>query len=170
MEINFTLTADDYQEFRRAYYQRLAGFWHRHQFAIFVSFGVIVILGGLNWTYVQHRGVLYGSFCDACGVFLILAGFWSRKWRWRRWFAQNRDAYENIFARFDEDGTTVRNKVQETRTKWEYYKGHEETENLILLAMPGSSYLILPKRAFGESDLGLFREMLKKKWKAGSSF
>lgn len=161
MEINFTLTADDYQEFMHAWYQRLAGFWLRHQLAIFVSFGVICVLGGLNWTYLQHRGALYGAFCGACGVFLVLLGFWSCRWKWRRWFARNRGDYQNISARFDAEGTTVRSKAQETRTKWEYYQGYEETENLILLAMPGGTYLILPKRAFADSDLGLFREMLQ---------
>ncbi|HET7214849.1 MAG TPA: YcxB family protein [Terriglobia bacterium] len=164
MEINFTLTADDYQEFMRAYYQHLAGFWQRHQLAVFVSFGVICILGGLNWTYVEHRGALYGSFCDACGLFLVLFGFWSCRWKWRRWFAQNSDAYQNIFARFDEDGTTVRRRAQETKTQWEYYKGYEETENLILIAMPGGTYLIVPKRAFGGSDLGSFRQLLQNRF------
>ena len=164
MHIHFSVTAEDYQEFRRAYFARLASFWQRHHLLIFVSFGIIVILAALNWIWVLHRDRYYGFVCLACGLSLVWLGLWRRFWSWRRWFTRNAHDYENIEAEPGEEHMITRTKSEETKSTWDRYKGFAETENLILLCISRESYLILPKRAFEPADLGAFRELLQKKF------
>jgi YcxB-like protein len=163
MQVHFSLTEDDYREFQQAYFARLAGFWDRNHVKIFVTFGALVIVAGLNWIYYLHRGRFYGFTCVVLGLALIWLGAWGRFWKWRRWFSKNRRWFQDIEGEISAEGLMLRTKTEETRTKWEHYSGFVETENLILLQTPLSPYVIVPKRALAPSELVSFQELLRNK-------
>ena len=165
MQILCSLTADDYREFQHVYFDRLAGFWQRNLFRIFVSSGVIVIIAGLNWIFYLHRSRAYGTLCILCGLYLVWWGAWVRFWKWQRWFRKNSQLYSNLHYDFSEDGILSRTTTEETKAKWEHYPKYSETPNLVLLVDERDFCLIFPKRAFTPAGLDAFQDFLKRKVK-----
>lgn len=80
MHIRFTVTADDYDEFRRIYRAKLGGFLFRHAGKIEL-FGLVVFLAGLNWIFFVHHDVnwifyvhhdrYYGFVVAILGLYVI---------------------------------------------------------------------------------------------------
>jgi YcxB-like protein len=163
MRIFFSLTAADHQEFRRAYFSSLAGFWTRHHFKIFVAFGMVVIAAGLNWLFNVHREPYYGWACVVAGLYLVGRAVWLRFAAGRRWFSRNRHAFENVEVEIGESEVTARTGTETSATRWEGYRSYAETEGLLVLSMFSGSFLVLPKRAFSPADLDSFRALLAAK-------
>jgi YcxB-like protein len=166
MQIHCSLMEDDYQEFQRAYLEHFAGFWQRNLFKIFVPFGVIVIVAGLNWIFYLHRNTAYGVLCILCGLYLVWRAAWLRFWKWQRWFRKNAHLYANLQYEISEDDLLTRTATEETKAQWGNYPKYTESKNLILLMDGRGSYLVFPKRAFNPTDLNSFLELLKRKVKA----
>lgn len=175
MHIRFTVTADDYDEFRRIYHAKLGGFLFRHAGKIEL-FGLVVFLAGLNWIFFVHHDVnwifyvhhdrYYGFIVAILGLYIIGRGEWLRPWSWKRSFARNARSLENIEMQIDETGTLVHSRMQETASKWEHYSGFAETERLILLGdRQKSSYIIVPKHAIDPAELASLRDLLRRKRK-----
>jgi YcxB-like protein len=159
MRIHYSLTAEDYREYQQMYLTRIAGFWQRNHFRIFVTFGVITFVAGLNWIFFEHRENYPGFVAIAGGLYLIFAGIWGRL-QWRHWFRKNKHLYQDLEGDIAEEDLTVRSKTEETRAKWEHYSCFVESSNLIILLDPQGSWLILPKRAFAACDLESFSQLL----------
>ena len=168
MQIQCSLTAEDYREFQQVYLERFAGFWQRNLFKIFVLFGVIVIVAGLNWIFYLHRNTAYGVLCILCGLYLVWRPAWLRFWKWQRWFRKNAHQYANLQYEISEEYLLSRTPTAETKAYWEHYPKYAETPNLVLLAERSGSYLIFPKRDFSAADLEAFQEILKRKVKASA--
>ena len=166
MAVHFSLTPEDYREYERVYLATFAGFRERHHFKIFISFGALAAIAGLNWIFSLHRNKYYGLLCVVAGIFLVGLGSWSRFWRARRWFSKNRQLYQNIEVRFSGEGLQWRSATAESNTRWAHWRGSAESENLIVVEAPEGSHVILPKRAFAASELDSLRELLRKNLKA----
>jgi YcxB-like protein len=162
MHIRFSLTADDYREYQQTYLARIAGFWDRNHFRIFVTFGIIVFVAGINWIFFEHRENYPGLVSLAGGLYLIFAGAWGRL-KWRRWFRKNRHLYQDLEGEITEENFTVRSNNEETLAKWEHYSGFVESENLIVLRDPQGNGVVVPKRAFAPAELESFLELLSRK-------
>ena len=162
MKISLSLTPEDYHEYQQVYLTRIAGFWQRSHFRIFVVFGTIVFLAGLNWIFFEHRGSYPGWISIAGGLYLMFAGWWGRL-KWRRWFHKNAHLYQDLEGEITEENLTVRSRTEETCAKWEHYSGLVESQNLLVLLDSQGNGLILPKRAFAPVDLESFLQFLHRK-------
>lgn len=151
-KIQYSLTPEDYREYQQAYLRAIAGFWSRNHFRIFVGFGIIVFIAGLNWILNVNREKYPGLVGIAGGLYLIFAGIWGRM-SFRRWFRKNAHMFQGLEGEFTEEGLTVRASKEETHAKWEHYTGFVETRNLLLLRTPEGSCVIVPKRSFAAADL-----------------
>jgi hypothetical protein len=61
---------------------------------------------------------------------------------------------------FDGEGITVEDRRLKARMRWAAISRAVESENLFVLYSGENSYCVLPKRAFGEGQLGEFRRLL----------
>jgi hypothetical protein len=162
IKISLSLSPDDYYEYQQVYLARIAGFWQRNHFRVFVTFGIIVLLAGLNWVFIEHRENYTGLVAIAGGLYLVFSGVWGRL-RWRRWFLKNMHLYQDLEGEITEESLTVRSKTEETRTRWEHYARFIESRNLLVLMDPQENCLIIPKRAFAQADLESFLQVLNRR-------
>ncbi len=160
MKIHYSLTAEDYREYQQAYLTRIAGFWQRNHFSIFLTFGTIVFVTGLNWIFFEHRQGYPGFVSIVGGLYLIFLGVWGRL-NWRGWFRKNAHLYHDLDGEITEDTLTVRSKTEETRTKWDHYSRFVESSHLVIRLDPQENWLVLPKRAFAPADLESFLQLLR---------
>lgn len=159
IKISLSLSPEDYYEYQKMYLTRIAGFWQRNHFRIFVTFGIIVLLAGLNWTYIEHRESYPGLVALAGGLYLVFAGIWGRL-KWRRWFLKNMHLYQDLEGEITEESLTVRSKTEETRARWDHYSRFIESRNLLVLVDPQENSLIIPKRTFAPAELDSFLKLL----------
>lgn len=138
----------------------MAGFWQRNHFKVFVTFGSIVLLAGLNWIFIEHRENYPGLVALAGGLYLVFAGIWGRV-KWRRWFLNHMHLYQDLEGEITDESLTVRSKTEETRAKWEHYSRFVESRNLLVLVDLQENCLIVPKRAFAQIDLESFLQLLR---------
>jgi YcxB-like protein len=162
MKIYFSLTTEDYGEYQQTYLTRIAGFWQRYHFRVFVTFGIIVFVAGLNWIFFEHREDYPGWVSIAGGLYLVFSGAWA-KLKWRRWFSRNAHLYQNLEVEITDGNLMVRSKTEETIAKWEHYSRLVESQNLFVLLDPHGNCLILPKRSFAPADLESFLQILHRK-------
>lgn len=162
MKIHYSLTAEDYREYQELYLARIAGFWQKYHYRIFVAFGVIVFVAGINWIFVERRESYPGWVSILGGLYLVFAGVWGRL-KWRRWFRKNTYLYQDLEGEITDEDLTVRSRTEETRAKWEHYSTFVESRNLLILLDPQGNWLVLPKRAFEPADLEPFLKMLHSK-------
>ncbi len=159
IKIHFSLTAEDYREYQQMYLARIARFWQRYHYSIFVTFGIVVFVAGLNWIFFEHRENYPGWGSIAGGLYLVFAGVWGRL-KWKRWFRKNEHLYQDLEGEITDEDLVVRSKTEETRAKWEHYSTFVETQNLLVLMDPHGNWLVLPKRAFAPADLQSFLKLL----------
>jgi YcxB-like protein len=162
MKIHFSLTTDDYREYQQMYLTRIARFWQRYHYRIFVTFGIITFVAGLNWIFFEHREDYPGWVSIAGGLYLVFAGVWGRI-KWRRWFSRNAHLYQDLEVEITQEDVRVRSKTEETCAKWEHYSTFVESQDLLVLLDPHGNCLILPKRAFAPADLESFLQLLHRK-------
>jgi YcxB-like protein len=165
MKIHFSLTAEDYGEYQQTYLTRIARFWQRYHFRVFVTFGIIVFVAGLNWIFFEHRENYPGWASITGGLYLVFAGVWGRL-KWRRWFRQNAHLYQNLEVEITDEDLTVRRATEKTCAKWGHYSRFVESQSLLILLDSHGNCLILPKRAFTPADLKSFLELLHTKLKS----
>lgn len=162
MKIHYSLTPQDYREYQELYLTRIARFWERYHYRIFVTFGVIVFIAGLNWIFFEHRRGYPGWVSILGGLYLVFAGVW-RRLKWRRWFGKHAHLYQDLEGEITEEGLSLRSRTEETRAKWEHYSTVVESQNLLILLDPQGNWLVLPKRAFAPEDLRSFLKLLRGK-------
>lgn len=160
MKICYSLTPEDYREYQELYLTRMARFWEKYHYRIFVTFGIIVLLAGLNWIFVEHRESYPGWVAILGGLYLLFAGVWGRL-KWRRWFGKHAHLYQDLEGEITEEGLSVRSRTEETRAKWEHYSTFVESQNLLVLLDPQENWLVLPKRAFAPEDLRSCLKLLR---------
>ncbi len=161
-KIQYSLTAEDYREYQKAYLASMAEFWGRNHFRISVGFGSIVFIAGLNWVFNVHREKYPGLVAIAGGLYLIFVGIWGRV-SFRRRFRKNEPLYQGLEGEFSNEGLTIRASREETRAKWEHYTGFLETPNLLLLQTPDGSCVVIPKRAFAPAELDSVLQLVRSK-------
>ncbi|HEX5410607.1 MAG TPA: YcxB family protein [Terriglobia bacterium] len=162
MKTQYSLTPQDYREYQELYLTRIAGFWEKYHFRIFVTFGAICFAAGLNWIVFEHRETYPGWVALVGGLYLLFSGVWGR-WKWRHWFRKNAELYQNLDGEITDDNLTVRSGTVETCARWEHYSRFVESQNLLLLLDPQGSWLVLPKRAFAPEDFHSFVKFLRDK-------
>lgn len=162
MKIRYSLTPEDYREYQELYLTRIAGFWQKYHYRIFVTFGVIVFAAGLNWTFFEHRETYPGWVAILGGLYLLFTGVWGRL-KWRRWFRKHVHLFQDLEGEITEEGLSVRSGPQETSAKWEHYLSFVESQTLLILLDPQGNWLVLPKRAFTPADLQYFLKLLNGK-------
>ncbi|TAM84651.1 MAG: YcxB family protein [Acidobacteria bacterium] len=162
IKIHYSLTVEDYLEYQELYLTRIAGFWQKYHYRIFVIFGIIVFVAGINWIFFEHRHTYRGWVSILGGMYLVFVGVWGR-WKWRRWFRKNAHLYQNLEGEITDEDLTVRSRTEDTRAKWGHYSGFAESRNLIILLDPQGNWLILPMRAFEPADLESFLKLLHTK-------
>lgn len=162
MKIHYSLTPEDYSEYQELYLARIAGFWQKHHYRIFVTFGVIVFIAGLNWIFFAHRENYRGWVAIFGGLYLCFAGIWARL-KWRRWFSRNAHLYQDLEVGIADEDFTVRSKTIQACTKWEHYSRAVESHKLIVMLDLRGDCVILPKRAFAPEDLETFLKFLHRK-------
>jgi hypothetical protein len=165
MHIRYSLTLDDYKEYQRMYFDSLAGFWVRNHLPIFVSFGLLVSIAGLNWNLNRHTPRFYGFLCVALGLCLVWRGLWFRYRKWSRWFSRNVHKFHDLEGDITAEGLTWRGKTDELQVRWAHYSAFAETERLFVLIDQQHSCVIIPKRAFPPDALHAFRNWVPQELK-----
>jgi hypothetical protein len=159
IKISLSLSPEDYYEYQQMYLTRIAGFRQRNHFRIFVTFGIIVLLAGLNWIFIEHRENYPGLVALAGGLYLVFAGIWGRL-KWRHWFLKNKHLFQDLEGEITEESLTVQSKTEETRARWEHYSRFIESRNLLVLVDSQENCLIVPRRAFAPAELESFLKLL----------
>lgn len=166
MKIHYSLTEEDYREYQELYLTRVAGFWQKYHYSIFVMFGVVVFVAGLNWIFFERRESYPGWVAIVGGLYLVFVGVWSRL-GWRRWFRKNAHLYQDLEGEITDETMTVRSRTEETSAKWEHYSTFAESQTLLVLLDIQGGCLILLKRAFDPEDLESFLRLLHRKYPGG---
>ena|SRR5437763_15503478 len=153
MEIRYRCTLEDYLEAQSLQSKSYAYYLYFAASALFLLWGM--------------SQALRDGFADAFGKFLmaICSLIWPlviRPIGIRSSFAKvPHFALENRMLA-GADGIQTENASGKSETKWTAYTRFKETPNLFLLDTGIGTFEVIPKRAFSESELGEFTEMLSR--------
>ena len=153
MEIQFQCNLRDYLEAQRTYYWRSV----RGVIAACLLAGC-ALLGGVLTMLGSSNGypLLIILIC-----WLMIVFIW-RPWYFRRDFRKHPNFSREQTAHISEGGVLYKNEVSQSEVKWEAFVKFRETRNLFMLFSGGRLFHIVPKRAFSETGVDEFRELLQR--------
>lgn len=153
IELKFQYSEADYQEFVRDYYWKNRGRWW-----ILLAIALLVII-------VISRGDMFDTPVNIFSVLIpliFLAGFWWLIFRFigKRTFGMMPHMQEQLQCGINEEELQLRGETFSSEFKWVGVQRIKETKNLFLVYNSNVSAVMLPKRAFSDQDVSLFRSIV----------
>ena len=159
MEVQYKCDLRDYKE---ALLARKPRQLHR-QMLWFVVAGLIGVSGFAILTNLGiHQGPAFLVVATAPLAVVLLCRSVMPVWISKD-FRKNPNFSRETHLLIDEEGVHSRNEIGQGHKKWIAYSRYRETANLFLLYLGARSFEAIPKRAFANSELDEFRQLLRRK-------
>lgn len=156
IEVHFTYTEADYQEFLRNYFWKNQSKFYILLLVFMLAFLVFTFKGAyLSWNF----------FLSCILPIALFAGLWLAILRHsgRRAFRMNDQMQETRSGRIDRDKISIAGQTFSSDFLWEGVQRVEETRNLYLVYNSKASAVMLPKRVFTANQQQHFKKIVAEK-------
>jgi len=132
-------------------------------FKLDIVLGILFIAVGGYWCY--RTGIEAFTICLLIGgLVILLKDYWMRALLVKRAFKANPKLLEPIKLLFNDDGIQMVTPSVFSDLKWNFYTRFVETEKFWVLHAGGSTFSVIPKRAFkSEQQLADFAKLVRAK-------
>jgi hypothetical protein len=150
LELKFTYTETDYQEF-------LQNFFWRNRSRSYLILGVVALVV-MGWVLKDSLFTPRFWISILLPIVMIAALWWGiLKFSGRRAFQMTPQMLEPRSCLIDTEKTVITGQTFKSEFSWTGVQSVIETRNLVLLYSSKTSAVILPKRAFAPEQLSAFK-------------
>jgi hypothetical protein len=159
MNIRYKCGLDDYREAQNVALRKSASYY------FVLSGGVLCLLLGI--VHLALTGSISSSLPEfSLAVFSLAYPFVYPHFKLKRDFDKHPNFGRECLLDVDEDGLRSESDVSTGEAKWAAFVKFHETSNLFMLYLSGSTFKVIPKRAFSALQLEEFRELLHRRLSA----